>query len=97
MAANLQQRLESITAKAKLLTWRYQHLAQEHRKAEQRIDELETTIAQLQQQSKLMAVKIESLQVVSAIAPGRDDVEKTRRILSDLLRDIDKCINELTE
>lgn len=97
MAANLQQRLENITSKAKLLTWRYQHLVQEHRSAEKRIADLEAIIEQQQQQAKLMALKIESLQVVSSIAPSRDETEKTRRILSELLRDIDKCINELTE
>ena len=97
MAANLQQRLYSIRGKATLLTQRYAELLEEKRAADAQIAELHTQLRRQQEEMARMRQQIESLQVVTTISRGREDVERSRAFLSQLVRDIDKCIAELTE
>lgn len=97
MAANLQQRLDSIRGKATLLTQRYAELLEEKRVAEAQIAELHTQLRRQQEELARMRQQIESLRVVTTLSRGREDVERSRAFLSQLERDIDKCIAELTE
>lgn len=97
MAGNLQQRLDSLRSKAQLLTQRYVTLANQKREADAQIATLQATIESQRKEMAIMRQQIEQLQVVSVIAPKREDVERTRTFLAELVRDIDKCINELSE
>lgn len=97
MAANLQQRLESIRNKALLLKERHEALLAEHRDAEAQIAELRAQLTRQQREIVNLRQLIEELQVVTTLSHGRDDVERSRAFLSQLVRDIDKCIAELTE
>lgn len=97
MAGNLQQRLDSLRSKAQLLTQRYVNLANQKREADERIASLQATIESQRKEMAIMRQQIEQFQVVSVLAPRREDVERTRTLLAELVRDIDKCINELTE
>lgn len=97
MAANLQQRLKSIGSKARVLTERYAELLEEKRAAEAQIDELRAQLQRQQREMDHMRQRIEHLQVVTTIAPKREDVERSRAFLSQLVRDIDKCIAELND
>ncbi len=97
MAANLQQRLESIRSKASLLTERYVDLLEEKRAAEAKIAQLQSTLQHQQQEIDRLRQQNEQLRVVTTLSPKREDVERSRAFLSQLVRDIDKCIAELTE
>ncbi len=97
MAGNLQQRLDSLRGKAQLLTERYANLFQQKQVLEQQIAQLQATVERQKKEMAVMSQQIEHLQVVSVIAPKREDVERSRAFLAELVRDIDKCINELNE
>lgn len=97
MAGNLQQRLDSIRSKAQLLQSRYLMLLDEKRAADARILELQDTLERQKKEINIMQQQIEHLRVVTTLNPSRDDVERSRTILTELVRDIDKCISELTE
>lgn len=97
MAGNLQQRLDSLSSKAQLLVERYARLAEAKHLADKRISELEANLERKNRETALLRQQIEELQVVTTLAPRREDVERSRAFLSELLRDIDKCINELSE
>ena len=94
MAANLQQRLESIRSKASLLTERYVDLLEEKRAAEAKIAQLQSTLQHQQQEIDRLRQQNEQF---TTLSPKREDVERSRAFLSQLVRDIDKCIAELTE
>lgn len=97
MAGDLQKRLDSLRSKAQLLLKRYVLLEEENVSMKQRINELEVALAR---QDKELAEKnrqIEQLRVMGVVAPTREDVEQSRAFLAGLVRDIDKCINELNE
>ncbi len=97
MAGNLQQRLDSLGSKAQLLTSRYEQLLAEKRVADAKISELNTLAERQKKEIDVLRQKLEHLRVVTTITPSRADVERSRAILSQLVRDIDKCIAELTE
>lgn len=97
MAATLQQRIDSIKSKALLLTERYTELLEEKQAADAQIAELRARLQLQQREIDRMKVEIESLKVVTTLTPKREDVEQSRAFLSQLVRDIDKCIAELTE
>ncbi len=97
MAATLQQRLDSIQSKARLLMERYAELLDEKRSAEAQIDELRVQLQRQEREMSHMKQQIENLQVVRTISRKREDVERSRAFLSQLVRDIDKCIAELTD
>lgn len=92
----LQDRLSALNGKSQLLVEKFHAVYKQKLEAEQRALGLEAEIRKLKQQIQQMNTQIEYLQVVSTISPSRDDLDKTKKILSDLVREINKCINDLT-
>ena len=97
MAGDLQKRLDSLTNKAQLLLKRYAMLEEENTAMKQKINELEATLSRQNRELTDKNRQIEQLQVMGVLAPTREDIEKSRAFLTGLVRDIDRCINELNE
>lgn len=97
MAGNLREQLDAISFKARLLTERYRQLRQAKSEADARIEELEATVKQLRRQINDLSRRNEYLSVVTTLFPDKDSVEKGRVLLSELVREIDKCIAEITD
>lgn len=97
MAGDLQQRLDSLKGKAQLIIKRYALLEEENASMRQKISDLEKAIERQERELTAKDRQIEQLRMMGIIAPGREDVEKSRAFLAGLVRDIDKCINELKE
>ncbi len=97
MAGNLQQRIDRVRSKAEFLTERYRRLAEEKRATDKIVADLQLTVQRQQKELALLRQQIEYLTVVTTISPRRENVEKSRTILSELVREIDKCITELTD
>ena len=96
MAANLQQRIEKIEAKAALIIERYGLMSQARQEAENRVRELTGTVERLERTIGDLNRQIEYLKVASVLTPDHKDVEVTRAVLSELVREIDKCIAQLS-
>lgn len=96
MAGTLQQQLDSIRAKATVLVERYNKLAQAHRQALSSVVELEGRLAESEARRAELENEIGMLRSSAVIAPTGGDIHQARRFLSELLREIDKCISDLT-
>ncbi len=96
MAANLQERINKIEAKAALMVERYGHMRDALVDAHKRIDELEAVIVRQKRELLERDRQIEYLKVASVLTPDHRDVEATRAVLAELVREIDKCINQLS-
>lgn len=96
MAGNLQQRIDKIEAKGALLAERFAMLRDAKHQAEVKISDMEATIAGLNHTIDDLKRQIEYLKVASVLTPDHHDVEDTRAKLSELVREIDKCINQLS-
>lgn len=97
MAADLQQLIQSLSTKHRELAERYREAVTERDEARRHVIDLEHTVKQQSQEIERLSQQVEFLTVVSTVMPDRDDVEKSRELLSGLVREIDKCINDLTD
>lgn len=97
MADNLQQRLDAIGGKMQLIVDRYAKLTERLLAANETIREQQATIESQRRQIDGLRRQVESLQVVGILSPKREDIDRSRTFLAELLRDINKCITELSE
>ncbi len=91
MPGELKQTIERVSNKAKILVERYHVLLESKRQADARI---------LEQDAMILAQKkeIESyLQIATNVIPDNSQTERTRTLISTLVREIDRCINDLTQ
>ncbi len=96
MADTLQQSIDRLKAKAALLTERYVLVDKAREEALAEVAELRTQVRDLSRQLALRDAEIERLKVSSVLSPDHYDVEATRQFLSGLVREIDKCIAQLS-
>lgn len=96
MVSDLRSRIESIEIKAKLLMERYEHLRKSHENAQERIIALEAEVTQRDKRIESLEHEAEYLRVASVLAPDHGVVEQTRDRLTELVREIDSCIDKLS-
>ena len=97
MATDLHETLQRVARKAQGLTDRYNALLSEKRAADVRIAELMATVEALRKQVESLTRQNEYLTVVTTGIPSRSDVERSRAVISRLVREIDKCISDLSD
>ena len=97
MADELQTRLQSLQSKAKLLMERYKLILRQKQHQDAELAQLHDTVRHQQKQIALLEQQLEHLRVVSPLSVRGADMELSRAVLSQLVRDIDKCIAELTD
>lgn len=97
MATDLQERLQRVTRKAQGLTDRYHALLSEKRAADARIAELMDEVTRLKQQVETLTLRNDYLTIATTVHPSRADVERSRAVISRLVREIDKCIADLSD
>ena len=88
MAVELQQTIDRVNAKTQILLERYALIRRRRDEAEAKVAELEAALTKLQ---------AEFLQIATTLTPSRKDVERSRALLTELVREIDKCIADLNE
>lgn len=97
MAANLQQLVQSLRSKHEELARRYREATTQRDEALRQVADLEYTVKQQQRDIERLTQQVDFLTVVNTAMPDRDDIEKSRAILSGLVREIDKCIKDISE
>lgn len=97
MAIDLQNRLDQIKVKSGMLVERYKQERQQREQLQESVSDCERQIKELKQQIARLKEENEMLKLNGLVNPSREDVENSRTILSKLVRDIDRCIADLTE
>ncbi|MBD5185279.1 MAG: DUF3450 domain-containing protein [Bacteroides sp.] len=97
MASDLQQRVESLKAKTSMLVQKYAALEAERSRLALQLAESEKAIAQRDRHIAELEGRIANLRSSAVINPDRDDVEMTRSVIAGLVREIDRCILDLTD
>ncbi|MDE6079113.1 MAG: hypothetical protein K2G35_03515 [Duncaniella sp.] len=96
MAGNLQQRIDRITSKAAIIAERYALMVKAKAEADRRIADLERENRELWQEVANRDAQLEEMRIASALAPDHHNVEEARNLLTELVREIDKCIKQLS-
>lgn len=97
MPIDLQQRLDAISLKARLVVERYENERKARLRAEETVKEQQNEIRRLNRNIADLTRDVELLKVARLTSPTREDIEQSRSLLLDLVRDIDRCIADLTE
>ncbi len=97
MAGNLQQTIERVNNKAKILVEKYATLLKAKQDADMRIEQLSEQVEQMKKTIETLQSQVEYLRIATTLTPDRRDVERSRAILSGLVREIDRCIADLTD
>jgi len=86
-----------IIAKANLLAQRYEALQKLKEEADAKIASLQAEINARDRELKLVRQEVEYLRTAAVISPDRDQIEETRAIISGIVREIDRCIIDLSD
>lgn len=97
MAADFHRIVERLAGKIKKLADRNIQLARENEEAQRRISDLQYDNRQMQNQIVALQQQLQHLTVVSTLQATDADKERSRAILANLIREIDQCINDLTD
>lgn len=97
MATDFDETLARIVRKTESLTDRYVVLSEVKKEADGRIAALEDTVGALRREVARLKTEVEYLTVVNVISPTREDIDRSRAILSGLVQEINRCIADLSE
>lgn len=96
MSQSLRQRTESIRAKCHVLTERYEQLLAYKREADAMMKSQQAEIERQQTEIARLENELRYLKLTAAIATTDEERQSARELLTGLVREIDRCINELT-
>lgn len=97
MAADFQQITKNLSGISAALAQRVMEAIAQRDKALRLVADHEATIKEQARTIERLQQQVEYLTVVNTALPAPGDIEKSRAILAGLVREIDKCINDLTE
>lgn len=97
MPRELKQTIERVSNKAKILVERYHVLLESKRQADARILEQDAMILAQKKEIESLRQQVEYLQIATNVIPDNSQTERTRTLISTLVREIDRCINDLTQ
>lgn len=97
MASDLQLQLDKVRAKALVLVDKYTRLREAFEASRSEIANLKAQVMSRDAEIEQLRLKVEYLSVASAVKLSGDDLAATRAMVADLVRDIDRCIEDLLE
>lgn len=97
MSRDFQSRLQSLSAKMTVIAQRHRMLEESYQAAREEIIQLKATVLARDKEIEQLRLKAEYLAVASTVGADRANVEATKHMLADLVREIDRCIADLLE
>lgn len=96
MAVDLHSTIERILNKSSVLVEKYHALEAEKVNAELKVRQLHEEIATLKKELEQLRQDNEYLRMARTIVPSYEQLAESKSIISQLVRDVDKCISQLT-
>ncbi len=97
MSVNFEQRLNNISAKTQMLMQRYHYVVTQRDEALKRLSLANNELESARKRIEELTRQVEYLRMASALEVVDGDIEQSRKFLSELVWEIDKCINQLSE
>ena len=97
MASNLQDTLQRVVNKSEILIEKYRALLEEKRRVEAANESLSSKNEALEKEIDRLRRENEYLRLARTISSTPEQTEANRARISKLVRDIDKCISQLTD
>lgn len=97
MASNLQDTIQRIVNKSNILLEKYNALMDDKHRLEEENVSLKSSSAKLKSEVERLRQENEYLRLARSISSTPEQVEENKARISKLVRDIDKCISQLTD
>lgn len=97
MAANLREQLDRVRSKTSIVVEKYHRLKEAYTDARQENDRLKAELLARDKEIEQLRMKVEYLSIASTVKLTGNDLETTRAMVADLVREIDRCIADLSE
>jgi len=95
MSTELKDKMQQLLRKTEVLRDRYLALHSEKQALERQLEQQQLEIVQLQKELSQLRIDNEYLTVAHTIAPNREAVDRYKKQVSQMVRDIDRCIKQL--
>lgn len=96
MASDLQSILGRIITKSNVLIEKYRALESEKIAADKEIEKLQLQITSMKQEIERLQRDNEYMRLARTIMPNSEQLSESKAVLHQLVRDVDKCISQLT-
>lgn len=97
MASDLQNILQRIANKSEVLFEKYRALVDEKKSLEEEISALRSENADMHQMLQRLRQENEYLRLARTMAATPQQLEQNKAKIAKMVRDIDKCISQLTD
>lgn len=97
MASELQETLARIVTKSKVLVDKYHVLNAEKERLEQVVAQLQNEVEVLKKKNEKLSTDNHYLTMARHFVPNSEKAAEAKKMISSLVRDIDKCISQLNE
>ena len=97
MASNLQDTIQRIVNKSNILLEKYNALMADKRRLDEENESLKSGNEKLKLELERLRQENEYLRLVRSISATPEQIEENKSRISKLVRDIDKCISQLTD
>ena len=95
MATELRDTLSRIIGKTKVMVDKYHALERAYTAAQEQMTQAQEENVKLRTELERVKRENEYLRIAHAIAPTPEAVDQSKSVLSKMVRDIDRCINQL--
>ncbi len=97
MDSELQNTLERLIGKSKVLVEKYNALKAAKEAVDKENAELKAAIAAMGAQIERLQQNYDYLKIARTVSTNREELDRNRNMLGKLVQDIDKCISQLME
>lgn len=97
MAIDLQEQLVRVGAKTTLVLEKYALMKQRLAEARGAVERLTEQLRQRDSEIEQLRLRLEYLMVSHTVASGGEDLQKTKALIDELVRDIDSCLADLND
>lgn len=97
MAQDLNSQLQRVRAKASVLMEKYAVLKEAFDSQREEIEQLKAELIVKTRQIENLSMKVEHLSIASSVKLSGDDLQATRNMIADLVREVDRCIADLSD
>lgn len=97
MAADLKEQLDRVRNKANVLVEKYTRLHDAFKEAKAEVESLQARLIAKDKEIETLRMKVEHLSIASTVKLSGEDLQSTRRMIADLVREIDRCIIDLSD
>ena len=97
MAIDLRQQLERVNAKTTLVLEKYALMQKRLEPARAQIERLNAELRSSRQSIEKLELQLEYLSVSHTVASSDAELERTKTMIEELVREIDSCIADLSD